>query len=139
MEENPAIHGAGETKRPIGGTGIASAADWTCPIPGRPGLSINVIALRSRCTVGMTPLRRLLARHLLGILLPLLAIMLGLVWWGSRSLLLSLAHRDGEARLRIAVQALDRRLTTVERAGGFISSYWEQGRLPFDDTEASAA
>ena len=87
----------------------------------------------------MTPLRRLLARHLLGILLPLLAIMLGLVWWGSRSLLLSLAHRDGEARLRIAVQALDRRLTTVERAGGFISSYWEQGRLPFDDTEASAA
>ena len=87
----------------------------------------------------MTPLRRLLARQLLGIQLPLLAVLLGLVWWGSRSLLLGLAHRDGEARLRIAVQALDRRLTTVERAGGFISSYWEQGRLPFDDTEAGAA
>jgi signal transduction histidine kinase len=86
----------------------------------------------------MTPLRRMLARHLLGIQLPLLAILLGLVWWGTRSLLLDLAHRDGEARLKIAVQALDRRLSTVEEAGRFVSTYWEQGRLPFADTTASA-
>ncbi len=87
----------------------------------------------------MTPLRRLIARHQLGIQLPIVAILLGLVWWGTRSLLLDLGHRDGEARLRVAVQALDQRLGEVERAGRFIYSYWEQGWLPFEDAPAGAA
>ncbi|NWJ40384.1 MAG: response regulator [Geothrix sp.] len=87
----------------------------------------------------MTPLRRLLARQLLSIQIPLVAILLGLVWWGSRTLLLGQAQRDGEARLRIAVQAMDQRLTEVERGGSLVHSYWTQGRLPFDAPEANAS
>jgi len=87
----------------------------------------------------MIPLRRLLARQLLRIQLPLVAILLVLVWWGARSLLLGQAQRDGEARLRIAVQAMDRRLRATERAGSMVAAFWQQGRLPFDDAPACAS
>ncbi len=87
----------------------------------------------------MTPLRRLFARHLLGIQVPLVALLLGLVWWGSRALLLDRAQREGEGRLRIAIQALDQRLRSVEQAGDFLATYWRQGRLPFTEPEANAA
>ena len=87
----------------------------------------------------MIPLRRLLARQLLSIQIPLVAILLGLVWWGARTLLLGQAQRDGEARLRIAVQAMDRRLAVVERSGSLVHGYWTQGRLPFDSPEANAS
>jgi len=87
----------------------------------------------------MIPLRRLLSRQLLSIQLPLVAILLVLVWWGARSLLLDLAQRDGEARLRIAVQAMDQRLTEVERGGSLVHGYWTQGRLHFDTPEANAS
>jgi len=86
----------------------------------------------------MTPLRRLLARHLLSIQLPLLALLAGLLWWGARSLLLSQAQRDGETRLQMAVQALDQRLTTVEQAGLAMADYSAQGRLPFTDLPGNA-
>ena len=86
----------------------------------------------------MTPLRRLLAHHLLRIQLPLLALLVGLLWWGARSLLLSQAQRDGETRLRMAVQALDHRLTTVEQAGLAMADYSAQGRLPFTDLPGNA-
>jgi signal transduction histidine kinase/CheY-like chemotaxis protein len=87
----------------------------------------------------MLPLRRLLTRHLLLIQMPVMVVLLGLVWWGCRSLLLIVARRDGQTRLRIAVEALDRRLTAVEQAGAFVTTYWQQGRLPFEDTGAGTA
>ncbi|MCE1205320.1 MAG: ATP-binding protein [Holophagaceae bacterium] len=87
----------------------------------------------------MIPLRRLLARQLLSIQIPLVAILLGLVWWGSRTLLLGQAQRDGEARLRIAVQAMDQRLTEVEQSGMLVHDYWTQGRLRFETPEANAS
>jgi len=87
----------------------------------------------------MQPLRRILSRQLLLIQVPLMAVLMGLVWWGTRTLLLEWAQRDARSALGLAVETLDQRLTAVERAAEFVGAYWRQGRLHLEDPESTAA
>ena len=84
----------------------------------------------------MISLRRLLARHLLGLQLPLVGLLLVLLGWGSRVVMLDLAQRDGADRLRLAVADLDAHLSSLERAGAQVATYLEQGRLSLADPAA---